>query len=96
MLHSNTPTVPISLASFPVALVVQVRRYENVDDAKRPIGGFSSRFAANRLLIGASLNVLLYADILAFVAGLGWTLGTWSQQLLVLAVLSARQPVPQF
>ena len=36
------------------------------------------------------LNILLYAGILAFVAGLGWTLTTWSQQLgdvLVLAVL---------
>ena len=27
------------------------------------------------------LNVLLYAGILAFVAGLGWTVSTWSQQL---------------
>ncbi len=38
------------------------------------------------------LNILLYAGILAFVAGLGWTITTWSQQLgdvLVLAVLSA-------
>jgi hypothetical protein len=38
------------------------------------------------------LNVLLYAGVLAFVAGLGWTVSTWSQQLgdvLVLAVLSA-------
>jgi uncharacterized membrane protein YjjB (DUF3815 family) len=38
------------------------------------------------------LNILLYAGILAFVAGLGWTISTWSQQLgdvLVLAVLSA-------
>src|ERR1700722_486796 len=38
------------------------------------------------------LNVLLYAGILAFVAGLGWTVSTWSQQLgdvLVLAILSA-------
>jgi hypothetical protein len=37
------------------------------------------------------LNILLYAGILAFVAGLGWTVSTWSQQLgdvLVLAVLS--------
>src|SRR5467141_1865970 len=39
------------------------------------------------------LNVLLYAGILAFVAGLGWTVSTWSQQLgdvLVLTVLSAK------
>jgi hypothetical protein len=37
------------------------------------------------------LNVLLYAGVLAFVAGLGWTVRTWSQQLgdvLVLTVLS--------
>ena len=38
------------------------------------------------------LNILLYAGILAFVGGLGWTVSTWSQQLgdvLVLAVLSS-------
>ena len=38
------------------------------------------------------LNILLYAGILAFVAGLGWTVSTWSQQLgdvLVLTTLSA-------
>jgi hypothetical protein len=38
------------------------------------------------------LNVLLYAGVLAFVAGLGWTVTTWSQQIgdvVVLAVLSA-------
>ena len=38
------------------------------------------------------LNVLLYAGVLSFVAGLGWTIRTWSQQLgdvLVLTVLSA-------
>lgn len=38
------------------------------------------------------LNVLLYAGVLAFVAGLGWTVSTWSEQLgdvLVLTVLSA-------
>lgn len=37
------------------------------------------------------LNVLLYAGVLAFIAGLGWTVTTWSQQLgavLVLATLS--------
>jgi hypothetical protein len=37
------------------------------------------------------LNVLLYAGVLAFVAGLGWTVSTWSQQIgdvLVLTVLS--------
>src|SRR5450631_979605 len=38
------------------------------------------------------LNILLYAGILAFVAGLGWTVTTWSQQLgdvVVLAILTA-------
>jgi hypothetical protein len=38
------------------------------------------------------LNLLLYAGILAFVAGLGWTVTTFSQQLgdvLILTVLSA-------
>jgi hypothetical protein len=37
------------------------------------------------------LNILLYAGVLAFVAGLGWTVSTWSRQLgdvLVLSVLS--------
>jgi hypothetical protein len=37
------------------------------------------------------LNVLLYAGVLAFVAGLGWTVSTWSQQIgdvLVLTILS--------
>jgi len=38
------------------------------------------------------LNVLLYAGVVAFVAGLGWTVTTWSRQLgdiLVLTILSA-------
>jgi hypothetical protein len=37
------------------------------------------------------LNVLLYAGVLAFVAGLGWTVSTWSHQIgdvLVLTTLS--------
>jgi hypothetical protein len=37
------------------------------------------------------LNILLYAGVLAFVAGLGWTVTTWSKQLgdvLILAALS--------
>ncbi len=37
------------------------------------------------------LNALLFAGVLAFVAGLGWTVSTWSQQLgdvLVLSILS--------
>jgi hypothetical protein len=39
-----------------------------------------------------ALNVLLYAGVLAFVAGLGWTISTWSQQLgdvLILTILFA-------
>jgi hypothetical protein len=37
------------------------------------------------------LNLLLYVGVLAFVAGLGWTVSTWSQQLgdvVILTVLS--------
>ncbi len=37
------------------------------------------------------LNFLLYAGVLAFVAGLGWTVTTWSQQLgdvVIVAILS--------
>ncbi|MGH9517813.1 MAG: hypothetical protein ACRD3P_19270 [Terriglobales bacterium] len=43
------------------------------------------------LSVFLELNVLLYAGVLAFVAGLGWTVTTWSQQLgdvVVLAILS--------
>ena len=43
------------------------------------------------LSVFLELNVLLYAGVLAFVTGLGWTVTTWSQQLgdvLVLAILS--------
>ena len=38
------------------------------------------------------LNLLLYGGVLAFIAGLGWTVGTWSEQIgdvLVLSALSA-------
>jgi hypothetical protein len=35
------------------------------------------------------LNILLYAGILTFVAGLGWTVTTWSQQLGDVLVLTA-------
>jgi hypothetical protein len=34
-------------------------------------------------------NILLYAGVLAFVAGLGWTISTWSQQIGDVAVLTA-------
>jgi hypothetical protein len=42
--------------------------------------------------VSLELNLLLYAGVLAFVAGLGWTVTTWSQQMgdvLVLGILFA-------
>ena len=48
-------------------------------------------FREEPLSLFLELNVLLYAGVLAFVAGLGWTVSTWSQQLgdgLVLTILS--------
>lgn len=44
------------------------------------------------LSIALELNILLYAGILAFAGGLGWTITTWSQQLgdvAILVILSA-------
>jgi hypothetical protein len=44
------------------------------------------------LSVSLELNILLYAGILAFIGGLGWTITTWSQQLgdvLILTILSA-------
>src|SRR5258708_10401125 len=41
--------------------------------------------------LSLELNLLLYTGVLAFVAGLGWTISTWSQQLgdvLVLTIIS--------
>ena len=41
--------------------------------------------------LSLELNFLLYAGVLAFVAGLGWTISTWSQQIgdvLVLTILT--------
>src|SRR5579862_2133473 len=35
------------------------------------------------------LNVLLYAGVLAFVGGLGWTVTTWSDQLGDVVILTA-------
>ncbi len=43
-------------------------------------------------LLFAELNILLYAGVLAFVVGLGWTVSTWSEQLgdvVVVSVLGA-------
>jgi hypothetical protein len=51
----------------------------------------ASRSRGEPFSLFLELNVLLYAGVLAFVAGLGWTVTTWSQQLgdvLVLIVLS--------
>jgi hypothetical protein len=45
----------------------------------------------NPFSVFLELNVLLYAGVLAFVAGLGWTVTTWSQQLgdvVVVTILS--------
>ncbi len=52
---------------------------------------FSSLVRREPLSLSLELNFLLYAGVLAFVGGLGWTISTWSQQLgdvVVLAVLS--------
>src|SRR6476661_5391455 len=41
--------------------------------------------------LSLELNLLLYAGVLAFVAGLGWTISTWSQQIgdvVIVAILS--------
>ena len=35
------------------------------------------------------LNILLYVGVLAFIAGLGWTVSTWSEQLGEVAVVAA-------
>jgi hypothetical protein len=51
----------------------------------------AGRSRGDPLSIFLELNVLLYAGVLAFVAGLGWTVSTWSHQLgdvVVLILLS--------
>ena len=53
------------------------------------LAGFSR---GEPLSVFLELNILLYAGILAFAGGLGWTVSTWSQQLgdvVVLTILSA-------
>jgi hypothetical protein len=48
------------------------------------------------LSIFFELNILLYVGVLAFVAGLGWTVTTWSQQLgdvAIVIALSSRDPI---
>jgi hypothetical protein len=50
---------------------------------------FSSLVREEPFSLSLELNILLYAGVLAFVAGLGWTVSTWSQQLgAVLIVLT--------
>jgi hypothetical protein len=41
----------------------------------------AGRTGGEPLPLFLELNVLLYAGVLAFVAGPGWTVSTWSQQL---------------
>jgi hypothetical protein len=67
-----------------------------VEGARRDIAGAARAlvepFARRTLLLFLELNLLLYAGVLAFVAGLGWTVATWSQQLgdvLILTILFA-------
>lgn len=52
---------------------------------------FASLVREEPFSLSLELNLLLYAGVLAFVAGLGWTISTWSQQLgdvLILIALS--------
>ena len=52
---------------------------------------FASLCRAEPFSLFLELNVLLYASVLAFVAGLGWTVTSWSRQLgdvVILAVLT--------
>jgi Predicted membrane protein (DUF2157) len=42
---------------------------------------FASLVREEPFSLALELNILLYAGVLAFVAGLGWTISTWSQQL---------------
>ena len=51
----------------------------------------ASLFRGEPFSLSLELNLLLYAGVLAFVAGLGWTISTWSQQLgdvLVVTIIS--------
>jgi len=51
----------------------------------------AGRSRGEPLSLFLELNVLLYAGVLAFVAGLGWTISTWSHQIgdvVVLTILS--------
>ena len=52
---------------------------------------FASLARGEPLSLFLELNILLYAGVLAFVAGLGWTVTSWSEQLgdvLILTILS--------
>src|SRR5881227_2951410 len=46
----------------------------------------------NPFSLSLELNLLLYGGVLAFIAGLGWTISTWSQQVgdvIILSVISS-------
>jgi hypothetical protein len=52
---------------------------------------FASLSRREPVSLSLELNLLMYAGVVAFVGGLGWTVSTWSQQLgdvLIVAVLS--------
>src|SRR5580698_4930732 len=50
---------------------------------------FASLVREEPFSLSLELNILLYAGVLAFVAGLGWTISTWSQQLGDVAIVLA-------
>ncbi len=50
---------------------------------------FASVVREEPFSLSLELNLLLYTGVLAFVAGLGWTISTWSQQLGDVLVLVA-------
>ncbi len=50
---------------------------------------FAGRVRQEPFSLSLEINVLLYAGVIAFVAGLGWTISTWSQQLGAVAIVLA-------
>src|ERR1700689_3594462 len=50
---------------------------------------FASLVREDPFSLSLELNILLYAGVLAFVAGLGWTISTWSQQLGDVLIVTA-------
>src|ERR1700728_194110 len=49
----------------------------------------ASLYRGEPFSLSLELNLLLYAGVLAFIAGLGWTVSTWSQQLGAVLILVA-------